>query len=231
MGVLIKGIPALANEASGSAIERIARTLSLTDNQRDFVKYYVHTGGQKRKAALLAGYMSHVKEIIEDRTNKSPEALAARQSLSVSINTLMRNSKIKKGIAQYQEVYIDERKGEIEQDVYKIAQIRATYDIRDFVDAMVGFSPDEIAGKVKALPEEVAYCIDAIEFKYWGSNTQKFTANIKYADRQRSIEFLSKLTGLLVDKREVHNTGNTMPTINLAVFGGDGSVKTPPKQE
>jgi phage terminase small subunit len=231
MGVTIKGVPALENESPGKAIERIAKVLRLTEQQRDFVKYYVHNGGQRQKAALQAGYQAHNRELIEDRSNKSPEALAARNTMGVTCNIVMRNPKVKTAIAQYQEVYIQERKNEIEEDVYKIAQLRATYDIRDSIDAMVGYSPEEIAGKIKALPEETAYCIDAVEFKYWGSNTQKFTANIKYADRQRSMEFLSKLTGILVDKKEVHNTGAKTPAINIAVFGGDGSNVKATKQE
>jgi len=213
------------DEDSGSALERIARQYRLTDLQKNYVKYYVANNGNRTKAMLAAGYQADHKDMILDRTNKSDAAQKARTTLSVTGVQLMKNKKILKAIGEYKDCYVSERRGDIEENVYRIAQLRASYDIRDIVDTIIGYSPEEIAQKVKALPEDLALCVDSIQFKYWGKDADRFTVDIKFADRQKNIEFLSKLTGMMVDKKEVKNVGNQMPTINIGIMNSDGNTE------
>ena len=209
------------HEDPNSLLQRIARTYKLTENQRLFVKYYVEYNGNRMKALIDAGYGSHNKALVTDKNNKSEQAVKARTTLSVTGSILMKNKKIQKALQEYRESYVSEKKKDIEADVYRLAQTRATYDFRDFADVIVGDSPEEIAQKLRELPQELAVCIDSMSFKYHGSQAQKFTVDFKFADRQKSIEFLSKLTGLMVDKKEVKHEGQQMPTINIAVLNND----------
>jgi phage terminase small subunit len=224
MAVDVKELLGL-DEDSGSALERIARQYRLTDLQKNYVKHYVANNGNRTKAMLAAGYQSEHKELIEDRTNKSDAAKKARTTLSVTGTNLMQNRKILKAIEEYKDCYVAERRSDIEQDVYRVAQIRAFYDIRDMVDTVVGYSPDEVAEKIRRLPEEAALCIDNIKFNYHGKDADRFTVDIKFADRQKNIEFLSKLTGLMVEKKEVHNTGTRLPQINIGIMQKDGTTE------
>jgi hypothetical protein len=198
------------------ALDRLVKSLGLSDRQKMFVYHYVRNGGDRRMAALEAGYHADKRYLISDATNKSKEAVKARNSLSVSMTTLMKNPKVTQAIDEYRQIYNSRQKTEIEKDVYRLAKVRANYDIRSFADMMVGESPEEIAEKLKQIPEEMSVCIDSITFKYHGKDADKFTVDFKFADRQKSIEFLSKLTGLMVDKKEVKNTGTQMPQINIA---------------
>lgn len=203
------------------ALLRLQKEFSLADRQRDFVYHYVRTNGNRKQAALEAGYLADKRNLIEDDFNQGEAALKARNSLAVTTTNLMKHPKITQALAQFEEIYKNRKKSNIEKDVYRISQLRATYDIREFADAIVGDSPEVIAQKIRDLPEDLAVAVDNVEFKYWGKDADRFTVNFKFADRQKSIEFLSKLTGLMVDKKEITNKG--MPTINIAVLGDAGS--------
>lgn len=218
MGVSIQELVGKPKDPE-QAIVDIGRTHGLTSRQRDFVYHYIRTGGDRKKAALEAGYMAETRYIIEDVTNKSDAASRARNSLHVSASSLLKNKKVKAAIAEFEKIYQTNQRDEIEDDVYRLSKIRANYDIRKFADVMVGESPEEIAEKLKHIPEEMALCIDSVQFKYHGKDADKFTVDFKFADRQKSIEFLSKLTGMMVDRKEVKNTGNQMPQINIAFIG------------
>lgn len=209
------------DEDPNSLLQRIARTYKLTNNQRLFVKYYVEYNGNRMKALVDAGYSAHNKALVTDKSNKSEAAVKARTSLSVTGSILMKNKKIQKALQEYRESYVAEKKKDIEADVYRIAQTRATYDFRDFADVIVGDNPEEIRGKIKELPIELALCIDSATVKYHGSQAQKFSVDFKFADRDKSIALLSKLTGLMIDKKEVKHEGQQMPTINIAVLNND----------
>lgn len=202
------------------ALDQIVRTYSLSDRQKWFVYHYVRTGGDRKKSALEAGYSADRRYLIEDPMNRSDEAMRARNSLSVSTTNLMKNQKVTQAIAEFKDAFNNQQRNEIEDDVYRLAQLRAKYDLRKFADVLVGDSPEEVAEKLKHIPEEMAVCIDSVQFKYHGKDADKFTVDFKFADRQKSIEFLSKLTGMMVDRKEV-KTESSMPQINIA-FIGDG---------
>lgn len=208
----------LGEVKEGDALDNIARTYRLTEMQRNFVREFVKNGGQRIKALLAAGYRPEDRAIIEDKSNKSIKAQKARTNISVQGTVIMKNPKIINAIKEYSQVYVNERKSEIENDVYKVARIRATYDVRKLADSFTGYSPEDIAEKIKALSEEDALCIDNVEFRYFGSKAEKFTAKITFADKDKSIALLSKLTGLLVEKKEVHNVGDKAPQININVM-------------
>lgn len=200
------------------ALENIARTHQLTENQKIFVREFVQTGGQKTKAMLSAGYIAEKRAMIEDKTDKSPEAVRARASLSVQGTALMKSPKVQLAIQEYSKVYQSERRNEIETDVFRTAKLRATYDIRRMTDSFIGKSPEDIADRIKGMTEEDAMCIDSITFKYWGKDADKFTADIKFADKDKSIALLAKLAGLMVEKKEVTNIGDKAPQINIQVL-------------
>jgi len=209
------------------ALTRLQKEFSLSDKQRDFVYHYVRTDGNRRVAGMDAGYVADKRALIEDEYNQSVAAKKARNVMGVTTTTLMKNPKIKNAIAQFESIYKNRKKSEVQDDVYKNTHLMATYDIRDFADALVGDSAIEIAEKIRNLPEDVSKAITGIEFKYLGKDADRFVANFKFADRHKSMEFLAKLTGMLVDRKEINNVGNSLPTINIAVMGGPGSeVKT-----
>lgn len=217
MGVSLQELTGAPKDPE-EALEQITRTYSLSDRQKWFVYHYVRTGGDRKKSALEAGYSSDKRYIIEDVTNRSDEAMRARNTLSVTTVNLMKNQKITQAIDEFKNVYNNQQKNEIEDDVYRLAQLRANYDLRKFADVLTGNSPEEVAEKLKHIPEEMAVCIDSVQFKYHGKDADKFTVDFKFADRQKSIEFLSKLTGMMVDRKEV-KTESTMPQINIAFIG------------
>ena len=208
----------LGKEESGKVLDRLAITYKLTEAQKNYVHYFVETGGDRMTSLLKAGYSPDKKDIALDRRNKSAEAKAARSSLSVHGSILMKNKKILQAIKEYKEVFKDERRREIEQDVYRITKLRATYNPKDMICSLFGDSPEEIVEKFKQLPDDVAVCIDGIDYKYHGSQAQKFTVSFKLADRDKNIALLAKLTGMMVDRKEVEHKGNAMPTINIAVM-------------
>lgn len=208
----------LGEVSSGDALEAIAKTHKLTEKQKEYVREYVRNGGNRQKAVLFAGYKSEDRVMIEDKSDKSDAAVASRKAVAVQASILMRNDKIKAAIEEYGSIYKNERRSEIENDVFRIARVRATYDPRRLVDSFVGYSPEEIAEKIKALPEEDALCIDGIDFQYYGKDANKFVAKIRFADRDKSVAHLSKLTGMLVEKKEVTNIGDKAPQINIQVL-------------
>lgn len=201
-----------------AVLVKIATDLRLNHQQREFIKNYVENGGDKCKAALDAGYASNQKQYWYDRSNKSPEAIAGRTGILTTANALMNNKKVENGIHQYMDVYKLVRMNKIESDVYRISQLRATYDIRDMIETIVGTTPEEIVEKVKQLNDEQAVCIDSIVYDYKGKDANQFVVTCKFADRDKSLGMLAKLNGMMVDKKEVHNTGSNMPTINIAVL-------------
>ena len=197
---------------------KISADLRLTRQQIDFVKHYVENGGDKYKAALEAGYASKAAKYWYDRKDKSPEAISGRASVQTITNNVMNNKKVENAIHQYADVYQIVRRNKIESDVYRMSQLRATYDIRDMIETIVGTTPEEIVEKVKALSDEQAVCIDSITYDYKGKDANQFVVTCKFADRDKSLGMLAKLNGMMVDKKEVHNTGSNMPTINIAVL-------------
>lgn len=200
-------------------IARLAREYSLTDRQKQFVHHYVLTSGQKTVAAVRAGYGKYGDRIL-DKRDKSEEMKKARSVLAVQVANLMKNPKIREAIDQFSVIWKGAERSNIEADVFRVAKLRAMYDIREFADTLVGYSPDDIAEKLKALPEDLAVAIDSFSFKYWGKDADRFTVDIKFADRQKSIEFLTKLTGLTDrEKDKEGGAGNRMPTINIVVTG------------
>lgn len=221
MAIDIQALLGEENLNAEEVLDKVARVYRLTDKQKLFVKYYTENGNHRGPALLKAGYQSENRELIEDKSNKGSAATRARATLSLTGTTLLKNKKIQNALKEYAVAFARQKKGSIEGDVYRVAQLRATYDIRQMADCVVGNSPEEIAEKLKALPEETAMCIDGFTFKYHGAQAQQFTVDFKFADRDKSIQLLSKLAGLLVDKKEVKHDGTSMPAINIAVLGGE----------
>jgi len=207
----------LGEVSDGDALEKIARALKLTEMQKNYVHEFVKNGGQRVKAAIAAGYSPEDRAYAEDKSDKSQRAVKARATFNVQAYTLMKNPKIVTAIQEYAKVYVSQRKTAIENDVFRVAQIRATYDIRKLADSFTGYSPEDIAEKIKNLTEEESLCIDNVEFRYYGSQAQKFSAKITFADKDKSLALLSKLSGMLVDKKEITNIGDKAPQINIQV--------------
>lgn len=206
-------------ETSRGKIVDVAVKYKLTNMQKIFVKSMVATGGNKVESARLAGY----KDGSEDTENfnllsEKEKQQVTRSKLTFNASVLLRNEKIVNAIKEYGALYKEDRRDELEHDIYRIAKIRATYDPRKLIDTLVGATPEEIKEKIQALDEETALCIDGVEFRYYGSNANRFTCTMKWASRDTALTTLSKLSGLMVEKKEVNNIGNAMPTINIAVL-------------
>lgn len=225
MGINVKNMLGATEESTEEALDRIAKTYKLGDKMKRFVYEYTRNGGNKTQALLEAGYLSDSREIIEDRSNKSEAAKRARQSLSLTGYRLLNHKKVTNALEEFAEVFKSSVRGDVEKDVYRIARLRATYDIADAIDVLNSERPEEIVQSIKELPEEIRLSIDSITYKYYGKDADRFAVEIKYADRQRSIEFLSKLAGLMVDRKEVRNIGDSMPTINIAVMNQNEEKK------
>jgi hypothetical protein len=224
MAVNIKNLTNSKEETTEEALDRLSNTYKLSDHMKRFVYEYTKNGGNRTTALLDAGYLASRRKMIEDREDKSDEAKKARAQLSITGSQLMKHKKVQRALEEFGEIYKASIRGDIERDVYRIARLRATYDIRDMIETVIGNNPDEIVEKVKELPEDVALCIDSISFKYWGKDANQFSVDIKFADRQKNIEFLSKLAGFMIDRKEVKNTG-TMPAINIAVMAGNTEIE------
>jgi hypothetical protein len=210
-------------ENSGQTLERIAKVHKLTEMQRSFVREYVYLGADgspsaKRKAYLKAGFLSEHRAIVEDVTNKSPEAQKARKLMGVNLSVLMHKPKIRLAIEEYKKIYQAERRKDIEIDVHRLIHLRATYSIKDMVGLLLGDTKEEVVEKVKQLPDDVAACVDSVIFKYWGKDNGAFTVEFKFADKDKNLERLGKLAGLWVEKKEVEHKGNTTPQINIQVL-------------
>lgn len=218
MAVNINKLINARGEGPSNVLERLALVYKLTEGQKRFVHHYVETDGNRFLALMKAGYLPDKKEMILDKRDKSEDAKKARVQAGVHVNVLLKNRKITNAIEEYKDAYKDERRKEIEHDVYYITKLRATYNPKDAICAMLGDSPEEIVEKFKQLPDDVAVCIDGIEYNYHGSQAQKFSVKFKLADRDKNIALLAKLTGMMVDRKEVEHTGNVMPTINIAVM-------------
>jgi hypothetical protein len=220
MGVSIQELKG-QKEDPQTALNRLGKEYSLNERQKSYIHHFVINGGKRKEAALEAGYLRDKRHLIEDTTNKSDAAQKARATIGVTTTNIMKNPKIKQAIEEYEEIYKDRERSEVEGDVFRIAKLRANYDIREFADTLTGDSPEEVADKIRNLPEDLAVSVDSISFKYWGKDADKFSVDIKFADRQKSIDFLAKLTGLMVDKKEVKQTGG-MPSVNITLLG-DGN--------
>jgi len=200
-----------------TALKRIMNTYKLTDRQAKFVQIYVEKGERRDDAALQAGYAAKYKEMYYHGRGK-PEFAAQRSMVQTIAKSVIENKSVQNAIREYQEIWKLAIRNEAENDVYRITKIRATYDIRDMVDTIVGDSTEEIVEKVKALTDDQAFCIDDITIDYKGKDANRFTVKVKFADRDKNVALLAKLAGMLVDKKEVTNIGDTMPTINIAVL-------------
>lgn len=205
------------------ALQRISNKYRLAPLQENFVKVFVEKyGGESKKRArayMDCGYMAEKKDLYFDFANTSEEAKNIRKIVSVAVYNMMKKPKMQNAVAEYKEIYIKSQKKGIEDDVYRITRLRATYDIRQMADVVTGGSPEEIADKLKRLDEETAFCIDGFDFKYHGKDADKFTVTFKFADRDKAVDRLSKLTGMMVDRKEVKHEGSVMPQINISILG------------
>lgn len=217
-----------SKESPSEVMLRIQKKYGLSEKQIAFVHELAkNEGGSKVEAALAAGYAANQRELVLSKDTKNPLYRNAYASVSVTMYAVYNNPKVRKALEEYKASYKTVKRSEIESDVYQLAKLRAMFDLRDVVDTVIGYSPEEIVEKIKALPAEASMCIDSIEFKYWGKDADRFTANIKFADRQKNLEFLSKLTGLFTDKKdEQEKSDRKMPTINIAIIGNDSTVAT-----
>jgi flagellar motility protein MotE (MotC chaperone) len=217
------------DESAEDALGRVCKKFGLTQKQAKFVHEYTRNGKtDKMRAALLAGYSSKNYDLLMSGDKKNPLYKKALVSLQIMVYAQLRNPKIIRALAEYEDAFKEEKRKDIEDDLYRLAQLRAFFDLRKVVDTVVGYSPEEIADKIKKLPLEAAMCIDSIEFKYWGKDADRFTANIKFADRQKNLEFLSKLTNMIGNVKDADSkkSETKMPTINIAIVGSDdnGSI-------
>lgn len=189
------------------SLEKIRQDFSLNGKQLKFIESYVTNGGNKRKAFDEAGYSA-----------------ATKNAYYVFISNMMKKDHIQEAIKRYSALYIGERRKVIEKDVFRIAQLRATYDPRDFADLLVVRSQKEAAEKIKLLPESVAVCVDSFELIAHPKNPDLLQIKLKFANRDASIKLLSDLVGLkAAEKKEVHHTGSSMPMINITVGQAPGT--------
>lgn len=179
-------------------LQEITQKYKLTSRQSKFIETFVRTGGDRAESLRIAGY--NVKN---------------RNSGNVLASNILKNPKIQNALEEYKEVFVGDRRNQIESDVYNILQARANMDVRKFADVLNG-TQEEVIEKLKALPDELAPLIDGFELKWYGNSNPKLSVVLKWANREKAIEQLTKLTGLLIEKKEVNHTGN-MPTINIAV--------------
>ena len=190
-----------ATEKFGNS-EMMFNALNLTDMQKKFVKHFVETGQRDALQSMReAGYTSK---------NKNSETVAK--------SILMRKAHVKEAISRYRDMFLNDKKLMIETDIYTTLHSRVTLDPRRLIDVITGSSVEEVREQVKNLPFDIAMCIDEIKFKYWGKDSDKFTVELKYADKTQASSQLMKLTGIMAETTKKSSRDvPVLPAINIQV--------------
>lgn len=117
------------------------------------------------------------------------------QAAGVQANELTKNPKIQQAIRLVVDAWLDSQKLNLDRKIIKMYTCRAFYDPSQLIDS-------EGCLKFKTLeevPEDLRYCIDGIEKRFFGKDADRSTVTYKLADRESAIANLAKYILLFKD--------------------------------
>lgn len=149
-----------------------------------------------------------ISEYLKDQNGKRSAIAAgyAKKTAEQAASRLLRDVKVIEGIAKHQKKVMDKSEVTLERLLGGLIKI-AESDIRD------AFNADGSMKSIREMPDSLASAISAVdsdELFEWKRNKRDqmgTVKKIKLWDKTRAYELIAKLTGLLIERRELAGKG------------------------
>lgn len=179
----------------GKALFKEIKALKLKPKHILFISYYINNGLNASQAYREAGFGSK---------KQSTAAVA------VGAHKLITQANIKAAIRLMMDAWLDAQKLKLDRQIIDVLTKRAFYDPKMFIkdDGSPAFE------KLEDLPEEWRCVIDGIETKCFGKDADVVKTVVKLANREVSMDKLSKYIILFKEQPQSLSLGLTDEAVN-----------------